>query len=57
MKVKVMCSKFECQKDIHFKTQPGPVAKNALQVLRWELNPRPLNSRTTLYQLSYRSRC
>ena len=20
---------FECQKDIHFKTQPGPVAKNA----------------------------
>ena len=21
--------KFECQKDIHFKTQPGLVAKNA----------------------------
>ena len=23
--------KFECQKDMHFKTQPGPVAKNALE--------------------------
>ena len=21
--------KVECQKDVHFKTQPGPVAKNA----------------------------
>ena len=29
MKVKVRCSKFECRKDIHFRTQPGPVAKNA----------------------------
>ena len=29
MKVKVRCRKFECREDIHFKTQPGPVAKNA----------------------------
>ena len=29
MKVKVGCSEFECCGDIHFKTQPGPVAKNA----------------------------
>ena len=29
MKVKVRCSKFECREDVHFKTQPGPVAKNA----------------------------
>ena len=29
MKVKVRCSKFECLEDIHFKTQPGPAAKNA----------------------------
>ena len=30
MKVKVSrgFSKFECSEDIHFKTQPGPVAKN-----------------------------
>ena len=26
---KLMCSKFECREDIHFRTQPGPVAKNA----------------------------
>ena len=24
--------KFECQKDIHLKTQPGPVAKNSTPV-------------------------
>ena len=29
MKVKVRCSKLECREDIHFKTQPGPIAKNA----------------------------
>ena len=29
MKFKVRCSKFECREDIHFKTQSGPVAKNA----------------------------
>ena len=30
MKVKVRCSKLECKlEDIRFKTQPGPVAKNA----------------------------
>ena len=29
MNVNVTCSKFECREDIHFKTQPGPVAKNA----------------------------
>ena len=29
MEVKVRCSKFECREEIHFKTQPGPVAKNA----------------------------
>ena len=23
------CSKFECREDVHFKTQPEPVAKNA----------------------------
>ena len=39
------CSKYECQKDIHFKTQPGPVAKNATpRPPGWESNPR---SRTT----------
>ena len=27
MKVKVRCSKFECQKDIYFETQQGPVAR------------------------------
>ena len=26
--VEVKRSKFECRKDIHFETQPGPVAKN-----------------------------
>ena len=31
LKVKVMCSKLECQKDIHFKAQPGPFVKNATQ--------------------------
>ena len=29
MKVKVRCSRFECREDIHFKTHPGPVGKNA----------------------------
>ena len=29
MKVKVRCSNFECREDIQFKTQAGPVAKNA----------------------------
>ena len=28
-KVQVKCSKFEFREDIHCKTQPGPVAKNA----------------------------
>ena len=31
--------KFECQKDIHFKIQPGPAAKNA--------TPRPLAGNRT----------
>ena len=58
-KFKVRCSKFECHEDIHFKTQPGPVVKNA--------TPRPpagnwthallISRPTMLYQLSYRSRC
>ena len=38
-----MCSKFECREDIHFKTQPGPVAKNATPL---ELATREF---TTLY--------
>ena len=34
----VRCSKFECREDIHFETQPGPVAKNATlrsPVVKW----------------------
>ena len=27
--IQVRCTKFECRKDVHFKTQPGPVANNA----------------------------
>ena len=31
-------------KNIHYKTQPGPVAKNATPRLSgWESNPRPLD--------------
>ena len=37
---------------IHFKTQPGPVAKNATpcKASGWEWNPRPWISRPTLYR-------
>ena len=39
MKVKVRCSKLEFREDIHFKTQPGLVAKNATpRPPAWELN-------------------
>ena len=45
MKVKVMCRKFECRKDIHYiRPKPGPVAKNAtLRPSGWESNSRPLD--------------
>ena len=43
-KVNVMCRKFECRKDIHYKTQPGPVAKNATpRPSGWESNPLTLD--------------
>ena len=58
MKVNDIYSKFECRKDIHYKTQPGPVAKNATpRPSDWESNPRPLDYQTSALPLSYRSRC
>ena len=49
MKVNVMCRKLECRKDIHYKTQPGPVAKNATPRLSgWEYN-----KTTTLHHVIY----
>ena len=54
----LMMSKFECQKDIQFKTQPDPVAKNATSRTPAGNWTRDLwISRPTLYRLSYRSRC
>ena len=53
-----MYRKFECRKDIHYKTQQGPVAKNATpRPSGWESNPRPLDYQTNALPLSYRSRC
>ena len=50
MKVKVICRKFECRKDVHYKPKPGPVAKNATpRPSGWESNPRPLDTRPVLY--------
>ena len=41
--------KFECRKDIHYKTKPRPVAKNATpRPSGWELNPRPLDLQTNV---------
>ena len=42
--------KFECQKDIYFKTQPGPVAKNATRSLlagNWTHDPGSLDQCST----------
>ena len=36
-------TKNECQKDTHFKTQPGPVAKNATPRLRLGIEPATLD--------------
>ena len=44
MKVNVMCRKFECRKDIHYKTQTGTSFENATpRPSGWESNPRPLD--------------
>ena len=44
MKVRDICRKFECREDIHYKTKPGPVAKNATpRPSCWESNPPPLD--------------
>ena len=42
--------KFECQKDIRFKTQPGPIAKNATRrppAGNWSRDPGSLDQRST----------
>ena len=52
MKVKVMCGKFECCKDIHYKIQTGTSCeKNNSKPSGWESNPR----RTQMYNLFCRS--
>ena len=47
VKVKAICRKFECRKDIHYKfiiPKPGPFAKNATpRPSKWESNLRPLD--------------
>ena len=52
LNVTVMCSKFECQKDIYIlRSNIGPVAKNrGTRPSDWKLNPR------SLHLLIYRSR-
>ena len=58
MQVQVMCKKFECREDIHYKTQTWPVAKNAApRPSGWESNTRSLDYQNSALPLSYRSRC
>ena len=58
MQVQVMCKKFECREDIHYKTQTWTSCKNATpRPSGWESNTRSLDYQNSALPLSYRSRC